>query len=75
MKVVSKLQRTSGVAELQEVGDQLVKMVRELEDSKRRNIQSSIDMLKQEILEAKGKVFLNTTTCVQYQHQNILKAI
>lgn len=55
---MDKLQEAPGVSELQQIGDHLVKMVREANEIKRRDIQSKIDMLRQESLEAKSKVYI-----------------
>lgn len=54
--VVDKLQDASGVAELQQYGDELVSLVRETNRTKEKDIKHSIDILKQNKLEAEKKV-------------------
>lgn len=56
MDLVDSLQTTTGVLELQQGGEKLVKKLKDIQDAKWKSIQSKIDMLKQESLEAQGKV-------------------
>ena len=53
---MDSLQAATSAFELQQGGDKLVKKLKEIQNAKWKSIQSKIDMLKQESLEALGKV-------------------
>ena len=56
LPLVEALETATNAFELQQGGDRLVRRLKEMQEEKSRNIQSKIDMLKQESLEALGKV-------------------
>ena len=56
LEVVDKLQDTSGVAELQQLGDELVSLVKETHRMKEKDIQGKLEMLRHEGLKANKKV-------------------
>ena len=56
--LVDSLQTASGVLELQQGGDKLIKRLKEIQNVKWKSIRSKIDMLKQESLEALEKVHI-----------------
>ena len=61
MKIAASLEATKGVLELQQVGDKLVKRLKEMREEEKGNIQSKMDMLKQESQEANLKVKLGSS--------------
>ncbi len=56
LEMVDKLQEASGVADLQQMGDELLSLVRQTRRQNEMHIKSTIKMLKQKQLEAEGKV-------------------
>ena len=61
--MAEKLADTSGVASLQQMGDELISLVQQSHKVKERSVKSSLEELKHKLLEAEKKV-KSDTTCV-----------